>query len=208
MAPEYVVDGLFSIKSDVFSFGILVLEIICGKRNRGLYHAYKNLNLVDHAWSTWKARKAIELIDPNMKESCVISEVLCCLHINLLCVQQYPEDRPTMASVILMLESHMELVKPKEHGFIPRNVPDEEDLPSSKKDTSSTNDTNSKRGLSNLKDSVPDVYIWLDDNIGLEECTVKCLNNRSCMAYTYSDTYIRSGGSGCVMWFVDLVDMQ
>ncbi|KAL2327893.1 hypothetical protein Fmac_021320 [Flemingia macrophylla] len=140
MAPEYAVDGLFSIKSDVFSFGILVLEIICGKRNRGLYHADKNLNLVGHAWSTWKARKAIELIDPNMKESCVISEVLRCLHISLLCVQQYPEDRPTMASVILMLESHMELVEPKEHGFIPRNVPNEEDLPSSEKDTSLTND--------------------------------------------------------------------
>ncbi|KAL2327885.1 hypothetical protein Fmac_021312 [Flemingia macrophylla] len=51
MAPEYAVDGLFSIKSDVFSFGILVLEIICGKRNRGLYHTDKNLNLVGHTVS-------------------------------------------------------------------------------------------------------------------------------------------------------------
>ncbi|KAL2327896.1 hypothetical protein Fmac_021323 [Flemingia macrophylla] len=140
MAPEYVVDGLFSMKSDVFSFGILVLEIICGKRNRGLYHKNKNLNLVGHAWTTWKDGKALELIDPNMKESYVISEVLRCLHISLLCVQQYAEDRPTMTSVILMLESHMELVEPKEHGFIPRNVSIEEYLCSSQKDTSSTND--------------------------------------------------------------------
>nr|KYP44603.1 Cysteine-rich receptor-like protein kinase 29 [Cajanus cajan] len=75
-----------------------------------------------------------------MKGSCVISEVLRCLHIGLLCVQQYPEDRPTMASIILMLESHMELVEPKEHGFIPRNVVVKENLHLSKKDTSSSND--------------------------------------------------------------------
>ncbi|KAL2327897.1 hypothetical protein Fmac_021324 [Flemingia macrophylla] len=139
MAPEYAVDGLFSMKSDVFSFGVLVLEIICGRRNRRLYHTYKNLNLVGHAWTTWKGGKALELIDPNIKEACVISDVLRCLHISLLCVQQYPEDRPTMASIILMLESHMELVEPKEHGFIPRNVSVEKDLHSSQKDTSSTN---------------------------------------------------------------------
>jgi len=48
MAPEYAVDGFFSVKSDVFSFGILMLEIICGKKNRRLYSTDKNLNLVDH----------------------------------------------------------------------------------------------------------------------------------------------------------------
>ncbi|KAL2327912.1 hypothetical protein Fmac_021339 [Flemingia macrophylla] len=145
MAPEYVIDGSFSMKSDVFSFGILVLEIICGKKNIGLYHIEKNLNLVGHAWTTWKAGEALELIDLNMKESCVISEVLRCLHISLLCVQQYPENRPSMASVILMLESHIELVQPKEHGFFPRNVPIGKDLCSSQKDPSSTNDPSCMR---------------------------------------------------------------
>ncbi|KAG4957620.1 hypothetical protein JHK84_043556 [Glycine max] len=37
MAPEYAMEGLFSVKSDVFSFGVLVLEIICGKKNSGFY---------------------------------------------------------------------------------------------------------------------------------------------------------------------------
>jgi len=46
MAPEYAVDGLFSVKSDVFSFGILLLEILCGKRNRAYYHTNETLNLV------------------------------------------------------------------------------------------------------------------------------------------------------------------
>lgn len=97
-----------SLKSDVFSFGILVLEIICGKKNRRLYNTNRNLKLVGHARRIWKEGRALELVDSKIKELCIESEVSRCLHISLLCVQQNPEDRPTMASVILMFESHME----------------------------------------------------------------------------------------------------
>lgn len=48
MPPEYAVDGLFSIKSDVFSFGVLVLEIVSGKKNRGFFHPEHSHNLVGH----------------------------------------------------------------------------------------------------------------------------------------------------------------
>jgi hypothetical protein len=51
MAPEYAIDGLFSIKSDVFSFGILLLEILGGKKNRGSFHPDHSLNLVGHVSS-------------------------------------------------------------------------------------------------------------------------------------------------------------
>lgn len=46
MAPEYAIDGQFSVKSDVFSFGILMLEIVSGKRNRGFYNPSDNINLI------------------------------------------------------------------------------------------------------------------------------------------------------------------
>lgn len=46
MAPEYAIEGQFSVKSDVFSFGILLLEIISGKRSKGFYNMKHNLNLV------------------------------------------------------------------------------------------------------------------------------------------------------------------
>ncbi|CAH2056857.1 unnamed protein product [Thlaspi arvense] len=46
MSPEYAVDGLFSVKLDVFSFGVLVLEIVIGKRNRGFSHPDHSLNLL------------------------------------------------------------------------------------------------------------------------------------------------------------------
>lgn len=48
MSPEYAIDGLFSVKSDVFSFGVLVLEMVSGKRNRGFTHSDHKLNLLGH----------------------------------------------------------------------------------------------------------------------------------------------------------------
>ena len=48
MAPEYAADGLYSVKSDVFSYGILVLEIVCGKKNRGFYVEDSKHNLIGH----------------------------------------------------------------------------------------------------------------------------------------------------------------
>lgn len=48
MSPEYAMDGLFSVKSDVFSFGVLVLEIVTGKKNRGFYNQSNQQNLLGH----------------------------------------------------------------------------------------------------------------------------------------------------------------
>ena len=54
---------------------------------------------------------------------------------------------------------------------------------------------------------LPDTtYSWVNESMGLKECSAKCLNNCSCMAYTNSD--IRKSGSGCVMWFGELVDIR
>ncbi|KAK7257274.1 hypothetical protein RIF29_31125 [Crotalaria pallida] len=128
MAPEYAVEGLFSIKSDVFSFGVLLLEVISGNKNRALYHATDAVNLVGYAWTLWKEDKVLQLIDSNIRDSCVASEVLRCIHVSLLCVQQCPEDRPNMTLALRMLENEMELVEPKEPGFFPRKVSNEADL--------------------------------------------------------------------------------
>jgi len=48
MAPEYVMQGVFSVKSDVFSFGVLVLEIIYGRKNNGLFMSENGQTLLLH----------------------------------------------------------------------------------------------------------------------------------------------------------------
>lgn len=48
MSPEYALDGLFSIKSDIFSFGVVILEIISGKRNTGFYQFTECMNLLGY----------------------------------------------------------------------------------------------------------------------------------------------------------------
>jgi serine/threonine protein kinase len=48
ISPEYANHGLYSLKSDVFSFGVLVLEIVGGNRNRGFCHPDHRLNLIGH----------------------------------------------------------------------------------------------------------------------------------------------------------------
>ena len=89
------------------------------------------------AWILWKEGRALELIDSNIVDSYVLPEVLRCMHVSLLCIQQNPKDRPTMAYVMLMLGSEMELEEPKEPGFFYRNASNESCLSKSRKDRTS-----------------------------------------------------------------------
>ncbi|KAH0703177.1 hypothetical protein KY285_017455 [Solanum tuberosum] len=104
MAPEYAMEGLFSTKSDVFSFGVLLLEIVSGRKNNSYVSEYGQ-SLLNFAWKLWCEEHGLELMDPCLSQSCVTTEITKCIHIGLLCVQQDPADRPTMSSVVFMLEN-------------------------------------------------------------------------------------------------------
>ncbi|XP_057728527.1 G-type lectin S-receptor-like serine/threonine-protein kinase SD1-1 isoform X2 [Arachis stenosperma] len=60
LSPEYIIDGVYSTKSDVFSFGVLVLEIVSGNRNRGFTHQDHNFNLLGHAWKLFMEDKGYD----------------------------------------------------------------------------------------------------------------------------------------------------
>ncbi|KAJ0966655.1 hypothetical protein J5N97_023572 [Dioscorea zingiberensis] len=141
MSPEYAMDGIFSQKSDVFSFGVLVLEIITGKRNNGAYLVATHTNLLDHVWNSWKEGKSLQMVDESMGYSYSMNEVMSCIKVGLLCVQNHPEDRPLMPSVLFMLSGDNALLpNPKEPGFAVRSVPYQMESVSSKPNSSSTND--------------------------------------------------------------------
>ncbi|KAF8409440.1 hypothetical protein HHK36_005516 [Tetracentron sinense] len=141
MSPEYAMDGLFSVKSDIFSFGVLVLEIISGKKNKGFYSSDKVLNLLGHVWRLWTEGKGIELLDSSMVDSCPTYEVLKCIQIGLLCLQERAEDRPTISSVILMLSSENAILpQPKKPGFCLGTIPIATESSSNKREPSTINE--------------------------------------------------------------------
>ncbi|XP_029124800.1 G-type lectin S-receptor-like serine/threonine-protein kinase SD1-1 isoform X1 [Cajanus cajan] len=115
--PEYAARGHFSMKSDVFSYGVIVLEIVSGKKNREFSDTEHCNNLLGHAWILWTKERALELLDELLGEQCLPSEVIRCIQVGLLCVQQRPKDRPDMSSAVLMLNGDKLLPKPKVPGF-------------------------------------------------------------------------------------------
>ncbi|KAG2682433.1 hypothetical protein I3760_11G191300 [Carya illinoinensis] len=119
MSPEYALEGVFSIKSDVFSFGVLLLEILSGRKNTGFYQP-DSLHLLGYAWELWISDKGSDLVDPllldDMSSMCT---VLRYINIALLCVQEIAEDRPTMSDVVAMLSNDSTVLPyPNQPGFL------------------------------------------------------------------------------------------
>ncbi|KAH9802954.1 G-type lectin S-receptor-like serine/threonine-protein kinase [Citrus sinensis] len=117
MSPEYAIHGFFSIKSDVFSFGVLLLETLSSKRSTRFFNT-NSLTLLGHAWNLWKDDRSWELMDPKLQCEASYPIVKRYINVALLCVQENAADRPTMSEVISMLTNEfVNLPSPQQPGF-------------------------------------------------------------------------------------------
>ncbi|XP_037474449.1 cysteine-rich receptor-like protein kinase 6 [Triticum dicoccoides] len=116
MAPEYAIHGSVSPKIDIFSLGVLVLEIITRRRNCGSDYG-DTVNLISDVWNYWTKGTISEMMDGSLN-GYPRSQALRCIHIGLLCVQPDPDDRPQISTVIFMLtRDTMELQPPTQPAF-------------------------------------------------------------------------------------------
>ncbi|GLT45634.1 hypothetical protein SLA2020_194530 [Shorea laevis] len=123
MSPEYAMVGLFSEKSDVFSYGVLLLEIVGGRRNTSFGNDEDNSSLLEYAWKLWNEDNVLAMVDKLVCDPCHCREILRCIHVGLLCVQEMAKDRPTMSTVISMLNSEIvDLPSPKQPAFILKQI--------------------------------------------------------------------------------------
>lgn len=119
MAPEYAMRGYLSVKTDVFSFGVLVLEILSGRKNYDQLRGYEKADLLSYAWALFQAGKSLELVDESLV-GCNPDEAAMCIQLGLLCCQASVPERPDMNSIHLMLSSDSFTLprpgKPGNHG--------------------------------------------------------------------------------------------
>ncbi|RHN51945.1 putative protein kinase RLK-Pelle-DLSV family [Medicago truncatula] len=80
MSPEYVMFGQFSEKSDIYSFGVMLVEIIAGKKNKSSFTPHHVADgLLNHVWRRWMEETPLSILDPNIKEYHSTNEVIKCI---------------------------------------------------------------------------------------------------------------------------------
>lgn len=133
MAPEYAMWGYLTYKADVYSFGIVALEIAAGKNNMHNRPSEDYFCLLDWALVLQKRGNLVELVDPKLQNSSHEEDAIRMIRIALLCTQTSPALRPKMSDVVRMLEGRMSIqefnLEPSAHDnrLNPRGPRDKED---------------------------------------------------------------------------------
>ncbi|XP_017978380.1 PREDICTED: cysteine-rich receptor-like protein kinase 10 [Theobroma cacao] len=156
MPPEYAMHGQFSVKSDVYSFGVIILEIITGKKSNNFQSTDGADDLLSYVWKHWNNGTPLELLDSSLRSSYSSNEVIRCIHIGLLCVQEDPAERPTMAAIVLMLNSYsVTLQAPQAPAtfFIPRS---ESNFPTNEEESDQSASKSSRFSVNEA--SISDLY--------------------------------------------------
>ncbi|KAF3944776.1 hypothetical protein CMV_028793 [Castanea mollissima] len=110
------------------SLDSFIFEIIAGKKNGTCYHDGLSPYLIEHVWDLWREGKAMEIVDASLGETYPANEVLRCIQIGLLCVQEHARDRPTMLTIVFMLGNDTPLPSPKQPAFISTSTNNNRDM--------------------------------------------------------------------------------
>ncbi|GAA0171142.1 transmembrane signal receptor [Lithospermum erythrorhizon] len=108
LAPEYVLGGQLTMKADVYSFGVLIMEIVSGKRSSYSNWVGKQKLLLEWAWQLHEEGKLLDLVDPDMEEY-PKEEVIRYIKVALFCTQANASRRPMMSQVIDMLSRDIKI---------------------------------------------------------------------------------------------------
>ncbi|KAF9587455.1 hypothetical protein IFM89_002636 [Coptis chinensis] len=108
LAPEYAMRGHLTEKADVFGFGVVALEILCGRPNSDANLEPGKIYLLEWAWTLYENNNGLELVDPTLV-SFNGDEAIRTLGIALLCTQASPMMRPSMSRVVGMLTGDIQV---------------------------------------------------------------------------------------------------
>ncbi|GER57479.1 kinase family protein, partial [Striga asiatica] len=111
IAPEYSAGAPLSEKCDVYSFGVLLLVVVSGRRPLQVTASpvpeFERANLISWARQLALGGRLLELVDPGI-ESLDSTQAVLCLTVGLLCLQRSPEKRPTVREIVGMLSGESE----------------------------------------------------------------------------------------------------
>ncbi|KAL3624264.1 hypothetical protein CASFOL_033080 [Castilleja foliolosa] len=117
MAPEYLVKGQLTEKADVYSYGVLVLEVVCARKNNAFVE--RSGSLLHTVWQLFKSDRITEAVDPSLKGEFPPTEASKVLRIGLLCAQASAAQRPSMVDVVRMLtDENYEIPEPNQPPFL------------------------------------------------------------------------------------------
>ncbi|XP_057842715.1 probable LRR receptor-like serine/threonine-protein kinase At1g56140 [Cryptomeria japonica] len=114
LAPEYAFRGHLTEKADVFSFGVVALEVASNRSHEDRNLPDEMIYLLDLAWQLYEEGRLLDLVDTSILSSCSSGEeVVRVIHVALLCTQAAPTQRPSMSQVVAMLGGAMEINLPQ-----------------------------------------------------------------------------------------------
>ncbi|XP_033148645.1 probable leucine-rich repeat receptor-like serine/threonine-protein kinase At3g14840 isoform X1 [Brassica rapa] len=178
MAPEYAMRGHLTDKADVYSFGVVALEIVHGRSNTITRSKVDTFNLLDWVHVLREQNKLMEVVDPRLGTDYNREEAMTMIQIGILCTSQVPSERPSMSTVVSILEgsSTVNVEKLLVASFDKGNEKDEESVKAMKKHYAMINEeemnmldqtistdgpfTSSSTSTANASDLKPDSAYW------------------------------------------------